>query len=81
MLEVKMGTEGYSEGSDDNNRDMDNDEDSNNVCTIKNFFILLNLNNYKNSFINTIFDINIYSNIYIYRFRLVRQLINFFFNI
>lgn len=27
LLEVKMGTEGYSEGSDENNRDIDNDQD------------------------------------------------------
>lgn len=37
MLEVKMGTEGYSgnEGSDDNQResgDNDNEQDSNQVC-------------------------------------------------
>lgn len=25
LLEVKMGTDGYSDGSDDNNRDIDND--------------------------------------------------------
>lgn len=25
LLEVKMGTDGYSDGSDDNNRDIDNE--------------------------------------------------------
>lgn len=25
LLEVKMGTDGYSDGSDDNNRDIEND--------------------------------------------------------
>ena len=31
LLEVKMGTDGYSDGSDDNNRDIDN-ENSVEVC-------------------------------------------------
>lgn len=31
LLEVKMGAEGYSEGSDENNRDLDNDDDSTHV--------------------------------------------------
>lgn len=31
MLEVKMGTEGYSDGSDDDTHDLDNDDDSTHV--------------------------------------------------
>lgn len=39
MLEVKMGTEGYSDGSDDDTHDLDNDDDSTHVWSFL-FWIL-----------------------------------------
>lgn len=40
LLEVKMGAEGFSEGSEDNNRDIDNDQDDSiEVSWLGNYYV------------------------------------------